>query len=222
MPGRMVFTGSKDTDKTSDNTMDIRGGYAQVWRHFCILGKYKVEFRGALHLHKNETKVLCSNIKLLQSISTWAKQTKKSRKITMPQNHSSYFLKLSKRNDKNQLEFAGFFHIKINSKYNSFIKMQKILSPCQRKWEIPSTFLPPWVANRNTEFIQKINCNHFSTTFQGQPFNFQGPPTTKLNIILQTVQKCTFPVYSDKTWGLELFASPTSLHFSVHLSSIAS
>ena len=25
MPGRMVFTSSKDTDKTSDNTMDIQG-----------------------------------------------------------------------------------------------------------------------------------------------------------------------------------------------------
>ena len=30
MPGRMVFTSSKDTDKTSDNTMDIRDEYAQV------------------------------------------------------------------------------------------------------------------------------------------------------------------------------------------------
>ena len=30
MPGRMVFTGSKDTDKTGDSTMDIQGGYAQV------------------------------------------------------------------------------------------------------------------------------------------------------------------------------------------------
>ena len=30
MPGRMVFTGSKDTDKTSDNTMDMRDEYAQV------------------------------------------------------------------------------------------------------------------------------------------------------------------------------------------------
>ena len=105
--------------------MDIRGGYGQVWRHFCILSKYKVEFRGALHLHKYETKILCLNIKLLQSISTWAKQTEKSRKIAMPQNHSPYILKLSKRNDKNQPEFPGFFHIKINSKYPSFIKMQK-------------------------------------------------------------------------------------------------
>ena len=30
MPGRMVFTSSKDTDKTSDNTMDILDEYAQV------------------------------------------------------------------------------------------------------------------------------------------------------------------------------------------------
>ena len=38
----------------------------------------------------------------------------------------------------------------------------------------------------------------------------------------QTVQKGTFPVYSNRTLGLELFASPTSLHFSVHLSKIDS
>ena len=34
----------------------------------------------------------------------------------------------------------------------------------------------------------------------------------------QRVYKCTFPVYSNKPLRLELFASPTSLHFSVHLS----
>ena len=49
-----------------------------------------------------------------------------------------------------------------------------------------------------TAFIQKI-----ATIFQG-------PPTR--NIISQTVQKYTFPVYSNKTLRLELFASPTSLH----------
>ena len=48
------------------------------------------------------------------------------------------------------------------------------------------------------------------------PLDFQGPPTR--NIISQIVQKCTFPFYSNKTLTLELFASPTSLHFSVHLS----
>ena len=113
MPGRMVFTSSKDTDKTSDNTMDIRGWYAQVWRHLCILSKYKVEIRGALHLHKNETKILCLNIKLLQSISTWDKQTKKSRKIAMPQNHSPYFLNASKQNDT--IVISGFFLQKLVS-----------------------------------------------------------------------------------------------------------
>ena len=48
------------------------------------------------------------------------------------------------------------------------------------------------------------------------PLDFQGPPTR--NIISQIAQKCTFPFYSNKTLRLELFASPTSLHFSVHLS----
>ena len=46
--------------------------------------------------------------------------------------------------------------------------------------------------------------------------DLRGPPTR--NIISQTVQKCTFPVYSNKTLRFELFASPTSLHFSIHLS----
>ena len=122
MPGRMVITSSKDTDKTSDNTMDIWGWYAQVWRHFCILSKYKVEIRGALHLHKNETKILCLNIKLLQSISTWDKQTKKSRKIAMPQNHSPHFLNPSKQNDT--IVISVFFSTK-NCKYPRFIKIQK-------------------------------------------------------------------------------------------------
>ena len=36
------------------------------------------------------------------------------------------------------------------------------------------------------------------------PLDFQGPPTR--NIISQIVQKCTFPVYSNKTLRFELFA----------------
>ena len=52
--------------------------------------------------------------------------------------------------------------------------------------------------------------------FSRTTLDFQGPPTR--NIISQIVQKCTFPVYSNKALRLELFASPTSLHFSVHLS----
>ena len=69
-----------------------------------------------------------------------------------------------------------------------------------------------------TGFIQKI-----ATIFQGlfkdfsrTTLDFQGQPTR--NIILQIVHKCTFPVCSNKALRLELFASPTSLHFSVHLS----
>ena len=69
-----------------------------------------------------------------------------------------------------------------------------------------------------TGFIQKI-----ATIFHGllkdfsrAILDFQGPPTR--NIISQTVHKCTFPVYSNKALRLELCSSPTSLHFSVHLS----
>ena len=40
---------------------------------------------------------------------------------------------------------------------------------------------------------------------------FQGPPTR--NVILQTVQKCTFPVHSNRTLWLEIFAPPLSLCF---------
>ena len=71
---------------------------------------------------------------------------------------------------------------------------------------------------RNSGFIQKI-----AVIFQGlfkdfsrTTLDFQGQPTR--NIISQIVQKCIFPVYSNKTLRLKLFASPTSLHFSVHLS----
>ena len=52
--------------------------------------------------------------------------------------------------------------------------------------------------------------------FSKTTLEFQGPPTR--NIILPIIQKSTFPVYSNKTLRLEPFASPTSLHFSVHLS----
>ena len=68
--------------------------------------------------------------------------------------------------------------------------------------------------------VHTKNSNHFSRTFQGLFKDhirfFQGQPTR--NIISQIVQKCIFPVYSNRTLRLELFASPTSLHFSVHLS----
>ena len=57
--------------------------------------------------------------------------------------------------------------------------------------------------------VHTKNCNHFSRT----TLDFQGPPPTK--IFSRIVQKCTFPVYSNKALRLELFASPTSLHFSL-------
>ena len=64
----------------------------------------------------------------------------------------------------------------------------------------------------NAGRVHTKNFNHFSRTV----LDFQGLPTR--NIISQIVQKRTFPVYSKKALTLELFASPTSLHFSVHLS----
>ena len=56
----------------------------------------------------------------------------------------------------------------------------------------------------------------FFKDFSRATLGFQRPPTR--NIISQTVHKCTFLVYSNKTLRLELFTSPASLHFSVHLS----
>ena len=56
----------------------------------------------------------------------------------------------------------------------------------------------------------------FFKDFSRTTLDFQGPPTR--NTISQILQKCTSPVYSNKALRLELFASPTSLHFSVHLS----
>ena len=52
--------------------------------------------------------------------------------------------------------------------------------------------------------------------FSRTTLDFQGPTTGK--ITSQIVQKCTLPAYSNKALRLELFASPTPLHFSVHLS----
>ena len=57
--------------------------------------------------------------------------------------------------------------------------------------------------------VHTKNPNYFSRTFQG-------PPTRNI-IQSQIVQKCTFPVYSYKALRLELFASPTSLKFSLVL-----
>ena len=57
----------------------------------------------------------------------------------------------------------------------------------------------------------------FFKDFSRATLDFQGTPTR--NIISQIVHNCTFPVYFiNKALRLELFASPASLHFSVHLS----
>ena len=69
-----------------------------------------------------------------------------------------------------------------------------------------------------TGFIQKIAT--IFKDFSRTTLDFQGPPTR--NIISHIVQKCTFPVYSNKTLRLELFVSATCLQFSVHLSLIDS
>ena len=56
----------------------------------------------------------------------------------------------------------------------------------------------------------------FFKDFSRTTLDFQGPPAR--NIISQIVEKCTFPVYFNKTLRVELFVSPTCLQFSVHLS----
>ena len=66
--------------------------------------------------------------------------------------------------------------------------------------------------------IETKNCNHFSRTFQGPNKIFKDHLLARNYTISQNVLKCTFPVYSNKALRLELFASPASLHFSVHLS----
>ena len=53
--------------------------------------------------------------------------------------------------------------------------------------------------------------SHF--VFSRITLDFQGLPTR--NVISQIAQKCTFPAHSNRTLRLELFAPPTSLHFSV-------
>ena len=70
-----------------------------------------------------------------------------------------------------------------------------------------------FVTAEETGFIQKLQ--PFFKDFSRTTFNFQKLPTR--TIISQIAQKCRFPVYS-KTLRLQLFASPTSLHFSVQLS----
>ena len=76
----------------------------------------------------------------------------------------------------------------------------------------PSQQIDP-APNGNAGFIQKMQ--PFFKDFSRITLAFQGQLTS--NIISQIVQKCTFPVHSNKTLRLELFAS-TSLHFSLHLS----
>ena len=56
----------------------------------------------------------------------------------------------------------------------------------------------------------------FSRPFRGPHEIFEEQPAR--NVISMIVQKCTFPVQSNRTLRLELFAPPTSLHFAVHLS----
>ena len=54
--------------------------------------------------------------------------------------------------------------------------------------------------------------------FSRTTFDFQGLPNRKLISLI--VQIFPFPVLSKRTLRLELFAPPSSLHFSVHLSKI--
>ena len=62
------------------------------------------------------------------------------------------------------------------------------------------------------------NFQPVSKDFSKTTFYFQGLPNRKLISLI--VQIFPFPVISNRTLRLELFAPPTSLHFSVHLSKI--
>ena len=81
------------------------------------------------------------------------------------------------------------------------------------RW-ILKIFLPDFGFKARWGLIRKMQ--PFFKDFWRTTLDFQGPPIR--NIISQIVQKRTFPVYSIKALRLELFAWPTSLHFSVHLS----
>ena len=64
--------------------------------------------------------------------------------------------------------------------------------------------------------VHTKNCNHFLRTFKllfKDHIRFSRTTYQEYNF----TEKCTFPVHSNNTLRLELFASPTSLHFSVHL-----
>ena len=69
------------------------------------------------------------------------------------------------------------------------------------------------VISVRTGLKQKI-----ATIFRGPNKIFKDHLLARNYTISQIVQKCTFQVYSNKALRLELFASPASLHFSVHLS----
>ena len=83
--------------------------------------------------------------------------------------------------------------------------------------------------DQNIVMLGKITTKHeialrqgsykkIATIFQGLFKDHIRFPRTTRNIISQIVQKCTLPAYSNKTLRLELFASQTPLHFSVHWS----
>ena len=81
-----------------------------------------------------------------------------------------------------------------------------------------AAFYEYWIHRRGSTQGSYKNFQPVFKDFSRTTFDFQGPPNRKL--ISQIVQKFKFPVHSNKTFRLELFAPPTSLHFSVHLSSI--
>ena len=92
-----------------------------------------------------------------------------------------------------------------------------------------SVRLGPFFKDQNIVMLGKITTKHaialsqgsykkIATIFEGFFKDHIRFPRTTRNVISQIVQKCTFPAYSNKTLKVELFASPTSLHFSVHWS----
>ena len=103
----------------------------------------------------------------------------------------------------------------LNSVFRNREKLRKISqhsvifrTGSRRFSTLPSPPLPP--NHPLPQYLQSFQ--DFSRT----KLNFQGLPTR--NVISQMVYKCTFPVQANRFLRLQVFASSSFLHFSVHLS----
>ena len=123
-----------------------------------------------------------------------------------------------------------WFHLKIWNSTCVYQKRGGLLWPIARKKDLISLrsaaffillfyYLKlDWARSKQNEIYQGSykKLQPFFKDFSRITLDFQGPPTR--NTISKIVQKCTFPVCSNKSLRLELFASSTSLHVSVYWS----